>query len=87
MTLATFPSIIEKEGYVTASPVEQYAGIEEAEAAKRLRSLSKKHKWNSEQDPRKPDVIKYLPPHASESAVKRSRQKTVSPSESQSALA
>ena len=53
--------IFEKEGYVTASLVQQYAGIEESEATKRLKSLSKKYKWKTKQDPQKLDVVRYSP--------------------------
>ncbi len=54
------PTIFEKEGYVTAALVQQYAGIEESEAVKRLKSLSRKYKWRTKQDPQKPEVTRYL---------------------------
>jgi hypothetical protein len=58
---ATLPTIFEKEGYVTAPLVQQYTGIEEAEAVKRLKSLSRKYKWKVKQDPQKPEVVRYSP--------------------------
>ncbi len=59
---AALPTIFEKEGYVTAALVQQYAGIEEGEATKRLRSLSKKYNWRTRQDPQRPELARYLPP-------------------------
>ncbi len=62
------PSIFEKEGYVTGALVQQYAGIEESEAVKRLKSLSRKYKWRMKQDPQKPEVIRYSPARATKSS-------------------
>lgn len=64
---AALQTIFEKEGYVTASLVQEYAGIEESEATKRLKSLSKKYKWKTKQDPQKPDATRYSPVRASKS--------------------
>ncbi len=58
---AALPTIFEKEGYVTAPLIQQYVSIEEAEAVKRLKSLSRKYKWKTKQDPQKPDVVRYSP--------------------------
>ena len=58
---AALPGIFEKDGYVTASLVQQYAGIEESEAVKRLKSLSRKYKWRAKQDPQNPQAVRYLP--------------------------
>ncbi|MBF8294204.1 MAG: hypothetical protein HW389_749 [Bacteroidetes bacterium] len=66
---AALPSIFEKEGYVTAALVQQYAGIEESEATKRLKSLSKKYNWRTRQDPQKSDVIRYTPPRSQRQAT------------------
>ena len=65
---AALPAIFEKEGYVTAALAHQYAGVEESEAVKRLRSLSKKHKWRTKQDPQNAEVIRYSPTRASKAA-------------------
>ncbi len=56
---AALPGIFEKEGYVTAALIQQNVGIEEAEALKRLRSLSKKYKWRIKQDPQDPQNTKF----------------------------
>ena len=58
---AAFPSVIEKEGYVTGALVQQHVGIEENEAEKRLKSLAKKHNWRTKQDPLAPETVRYLP--------------------------
>ncbi len=75
---AALPTIFEKEGYATASLVQQYAGIEEAEAVKRLRSLSKKYKWKTKQDPQKPDVVRYSLTRPSKSSGETSAVKSES---------
>ncbi len=69
---AALPTIFEKEGYVTAALAQQYAGIEENEAVKRLRSLSKKYKWKTKQDPENPATIRYSPPRSSKAASESS---------------
>jgi len=68
----TLPTIFEKEGYVTASLVQQYAGREEGEAVKRLKSLSRKYKWRTKQDPQNTDVIRYSPARAAKSSGEQS---------------
>ncbi len=66
---AALPGILEKEGYVTAALVQQYAGVEESEASKRLALLSRKYKWKVKQDPQKPEVVRYSPARASKSST------------------
>ena len=58
---SAFPAILEKERYVTAALVEQYTGIVAEEAAKRLKSLAKKHSWTTREDKRNPGVVRYAP--------------------------
>jgi hypothetical protein len=62
------PTIFEKEGYVTGALVQQYAGIDEGEAVKRLKSLSQKYKWKAKSDPQKPEIIRYLPARTTKSS-------------------
>lgn len=64
---SALPTIFEKEGYVTASLVQQYAGIEEGEALKRLKSLSRKYGWKMKQDPQDPQAVRYSPGRARKS--------------------
>lgn len=54
------PAILEKEGYLSAPLIHQYVGIEVGEAEKRLKALSKKHKWRTKADPQQPEMIRYL---------------------------
>ncbi len=56
---AALPTIFEKEGYVTAPLIKQYAGIDVTEADKRLKALSRKYKWKTKQDPQHPETIRY----------------------------
>jgi predicted ATPase with chaperone activity len=57
---------------VTAALAHQYAGIEESEAVKRLRSLAKKHRWRTKQDPQNSEVIRYSPTRASKATSESS---------------
>lgn len=64
---AALPTIFEKESYVTAALVQQYTAVEEGEATKRLKSLSKKYKWRTKQDPQNPQIIRYHSPRPAKS--------------------
>lgn len=65
---AAVPAIFEKEGYITAALVQQQVGIDETDAGKRLKLLSKKYKWKIKQDPQHPEMIRYSPTRASKAA-------------------
>jgi hypothetical protein len=58
---AALPAMLEKQGYLTASLVQEHTGIEAAEAAKRLSKLARKHEWRVRVDPKEPDVYRYTP--------------------------
>lgn len=45
----------------TTSLIQQYVGIDESEAVKRLKSLLRKYKWKTKQDPQNPQAVRYLP--------------------------
>ena len=69
---AALPGIFKKEGYVTSALVQQHVGIEEAEAVKRLKSLSRKYGWKTKQDPRNPQTIRYSPARPAKSESEQS---------------
>lgn len=56
---AALPGIFEKDGYVTAAIIQQQTGIEEGEAEKRLKALSRKYKWREGRDRQHPETIRY----------------------------
>ena len=65
---AALPGIFEKEGYVTAAIIQERIGVEESEVEKRLKSLSKKYKWKTKQDPQKPEMVRYSPVRSSKTS-------------------
>jgi hypothetical protein len=55
------PAMLEKQGYLTATLVQEHTGIEAAEAAKRLSKLARKHEWKVRLDPKDSGEYRYTP--------------------------
>jgi hypothetical protein len=59
---AVLPSLFEKDGYVSATLIEQQSGVPQAEGAKRLQMMARKQGWRTRPDPENPEVVRYSMP-------------------------